>query len=71
MILQAFKEFCPLLKGFPHTIKLISNHWNPTYFITYYLLNHHQTRWSKFLSYLKFKINYRPGKVYSKVDTNT
>jgi hypothetical protein len=71
MILLAFKEYCPLLKGSPHTIKVISNHRNLTYFIIHHLLNYHQTQWSKFPLYLKFKIDYRPGKVYSKVDTYT
>jgi hypothetical protein len=35
------------------------------------LLNCHQTRWAKYLSYFNFKIVYHPGKAGGKPDTLT
>jgi hypothetical protein len=40
-IIQGYKEYCPLLEGFPPNIKVISDHGNLTYFITNHLLNYH------------------------------
>jgi hypothetical protein len=67
-IVRAFKEWCPLLEGSPHTIEVISDHQNLTYFTTNRLLNYCQTRWSEFLSCFDFKIDYRPRKAYGKAN---
>jgi hypothetical protein len=42
-IIQAFKEWRPLLEGSSHTIEVISDHQNLTYFTTNCLLNYCQT----------------------------
>jgi hypothetical protein len=70
-IVQAFKEWHPLLKGSPHTIKVISNNRNLTYFTTNRLLNYRQTRWSEFLSCFDFKIDYTLRKAHSKANALT
>jgi hypothetical protein len=41
-IIWAFKEWCPRLTGSPHTIKVISDHRNLTYFTTNRLSNYGQ-----------------------------
>jgi hypothetical protein len=43
-IIRTFKEWCPLLDGSPHTLKVLSNYQNLTYFTINCLLNCHQTR---------------------------
>jgi hypothetical protein len=43
-IVQAFEEYLPLLECFPHTIEVISDYQNLTYFTTNRLLNYPQTR---------------------------
>jgi hypothetical protein len=70
-IIHAFKKWCPLLEGFPHTIEVIFDHQNLTYFTTNYLLNYLQTQWFKLLSCFNFEIHYRPGKVCGKADVLT
>jgi hypothetical protein len=39
-IFYAFKEWCPLLEGFSHTIEVISDHQSLMYFTTNHLLNY-------------------------------
>jgi hypothetical protein len=70
-IVWAFKEWRPLLEGSPHTIKVISDYRNLTYFTTNLLLNYRQTRWSEFLSHFDFKINHRLRKEHGKANTLT
>jgi hypothetical protein len=67
-IVWAFKEWYLLLEGFPHTIEVISDHRNLTYFTTNRLLNYCQTQWSEFLSRFDFKIDYRPGKAHGEAN---
>jgi hypothetical protein len=70
-IVRAFEEWRPELEGVLHPIQVLSNHKNLEYFISTKLLNHHQTCWAEYLSYLNFKIVYRPGKAGGKPDTLT
>jgi hypothetical protein len=71
VIVQTFKEWCPLLEGCPHTIEVISDYQNLTYFTTNYLFNYCQTRWSEFFSCFDFKIHYRSRKAHSKANALT
>jgi hypothetical protein len=57
-IVQAFKAWCTLLEVSPHTIEVISNHQNLTYFTTNCLFNYCETLWLGFLSCFDYKINY-------------
>ena len=50
------------LIGSPHPISVISDHKNLEYFMTSWVLNQHQARWSMFLSEFDFKLEYAPGK---------
>jgi hypothetical protein len=43
-IVRAFKEWHPLQEDSPHTIEVISNHRNLTYFTNYHLLYYCQTQ---------------------------
>jgi hypothetical protein len=70
-IIYTFKEWCPLLEGFPQTIEVISDHRNLTYLATNHLLNYHQICRSKFHSHFDFKIHYRPEKAHGKADVLT
>jgi hypothetical protein len=70
-IVRSFKELRSLLAGLPHTINVISDHQNLTYFMTNCLLNYCQTRLSEFLSRFDFKIDNTPGQAYGKADAVT
>ena len=70
-IIQAFKEWRPLLEGAEHPVEVISDHRNLTYFTTNRLLNYRQTRWSECLSRFNYTINYRPGSAHGKANALT
>ena len=61
-IVDSLRDMRTWLIGSPHPISVISDHKNLEYFMTSWILNHHQARWSMFLSEFDFKLDYAPGK---------
>jgi hypothetical protein len=70
-IVHAFKDWCPPLDAFPHTIQMFSDHQNLTYITTNYLLNYRQTYWSEPLSLFDCKIDSRPAKAHDNANAVT
>jgi hypothetical protein len=58
-------------EGWADPIEILTDHKNLEYFMISKVLTRRQTRWSEFLSRLKFKIVYRPGKQGKKPDALT
>ena len=56
------------LEGYPHQVTVFSDHKNLAYFQNACILNRRQARWAPFLTRFDFKITYRPGKQWGKVD---
>jgi hypothetical protein len=54
------------VEGSPQIIKVISDHWNLTYFNTHCQSNYNQSHWSELLPCFDFKIDYWPGKAHGK-----
>jgi len=70
-IYEAFRIWRHYLEGSAAPINVITNHKNLKYFATTKLLNHHQARWSEYLSQFNLVIRFRPGKLSTKPDTLT
>ena len=61
-VVDSFRDMRSWLIGSPHPILVLSDHKNLAYFMSSQVLNHHQARWSMFLSEFDFKLDYSPGK---------
>src|SRR5882724_2014622 len=68
-IIRGLEEWRHILEGTKHTIEILNDHWNLTYFQGSQNLNRQQPRWSLFLSRFEFSLIHRPGKHSAKPDT--
>lgn len=57
-IIDAFEEWCYLLEGVQHNIKIYTDYKNREYYMSEYILNHHQARWNMSLCNFEFVITY-------------
>jgi len=60
-IIQGLEEWRHILEGTKHTIEILNDHRNLTYFWGSQNLNHWQACWSLFLSRFDFSLIHRPG----------
>ena len=60
-IIRGLEEWRHILEGTKHTIEILNDHWNLTYFWGSQNLNHQQACWSLFLSRFDFSLIHRPG----------
>src|SRR5882672_595565 len=65
---RGLEEWRHILEGTKHTIEVLNNHRNLTYFRESQNLNHRQARWSLFLSRFDFSLIHRPGRHSAKPD---
>ena len=70
-IIKSFEEWCPILEGTGLPIKIFTDHRNLQYFMFTKQLSRRQARWSKFLLYFNFVIQYWPDKLEAKSDPLT
>ena len=59
-VIQGLEEWRHILEGTKHTIEILNDHQNITYFQGSQNLNHQQARWSLFLSRFDFLLIHRP-----------
>ncbi len=71
IIVCAFKKWWSELEDFIYSVKMITNHKNLEYFISTKQLNHHQARWSEFLSRFNYCIAYHFNKINDKLNALT
>ena len=71
VIIRAFEEWRPELKGAAEQVQVITDHKNLEYFMTTKQLSRYQAHWSEFLSRFNFTIQYRPGKLNNCADALT
>jgi hypothetical protein len=67
-IVQALEEWHHYLEGVRHPIEIWTDHKNFEYFCTTQKLNHHQARWSLYLSHFDFSLQHKPGRSMGKPD---
>ena len=67
-IIRALEEWCDYLEGVQHPVEIWMDHKNLEYFRSVQKLNHHQARWSLYLSRFDFTLHHRPGKSMGKPD---
>ena len=67
-IIQALEEWRHFLEGAAEQIEICTDHKNLAYFRTAQKLNHHQARWSLYLSRFHFSLIHRPGNQMGKPD---
>jgi len=67
-IVQAFKEWEPLLKSCQQQIIVWTDHKNLEYFTTTKTLMRRQARWAEFVAEFDFIVKYRPGEKNGKPD---
>jgi hypothetical protein len=60
-IVAAFQEWRVYLEGPKHTVKVLTDHKNLTYFTTTKKLNRRQVRWAELLASYNFQIHYQKG----------
>lgn len=60
-IVEAFRHWRHYLEGSAHTVSVLTDHNNLTYFMTTKELNRRQARWAEKLSAFDFDIEHRPG----------
>ena len=70
-IVDAFREWRPLLYGAARTIRILSDHLNLQAFTTKQRLNRRQARWAAELQDYDFVIEHRPGRQNGKADALT
>ena len=68
IIVYAFKKWWSELEDSIYSVEMIMNHKNLEYFISIKQLNHHQARWSKFLSRFNYHIAYYFNKINDKLN---
>src|SRR5882724_3850245 len=67
-VIQGLEEWRHILEGTKHTIEILNDHQNLTYFWGSWNLNHWQARWSLFLSRFDFLLIHRPRRHSTKPD---
>src|SRR5467141_3687982 len=67
-VIRGLEEWRHILEGTKHTIEVLNNHRNLTYFRESQNLNRWQARWSFFLSRFDFSLIHRPGRHSAKPD---
>ena len=67
-IINALEVWRHLLEGAEHTIEVLSDHRNLTYWTTAKDLTRRQARWALYLSRFSFTITHRPGASSGKPD---
>jgi len=67
-VVRGLEEWRHILEGTKHTIEVLNDHWNLTYFRESQNLNRRQARWSLFLSRFDFSLIHRPGRHSAKPD---
>lgn len=60
-IVDSFRDMRPWLMGTSQPISVVCDHKNLEYFMTSRVLNPRQARWSTFLSYFDFQLDWAPG----------
>src|SRR5467141_3415344 len=67
-VVRGLEEWRHILEGTKHTIEVLNDHRNLTYFRESQNLNCRQARWSLFLSRFDFSLIHRPGRHSAKLD---
>ena len=67
-VIRGLEEWRHILEGTKHTIKILNDHQNLTYFRTAQTRNHHQARWSLYLSQFDYSLAHRAGRHLAKPD---
>jgi len=67
-VIRGLEEWRHILEGTKHTIEILNDHWNLTYFQGSQNLNRQQAHWSLFLSRFDFSLIHRPGQHSAKLD---
>src|SRR5882724_1527103 len=67
-IIQGLEEWRHILEGTKHTIEILNDHRNLTFFQGSQNLNRWQAHWSLFLSRFDFSLIHRPGRHSAKPD---
>src|SRR5258707_311467 len=70
-IFKAFKNWQHFLEGSAKVIDMVTNHKNLEYFMSSKKLSCHQARWAEFLGQFNMKVQFRPGRLGSKLDALT
>jgi len=68
-VIQGLEEWRHVLEGAKHTIEILNDHRNLTYFWTSQNLNCQQAHWSIYLWQFDFSLTHRPGGHSAKLDT--
>ena len=68
LVICGLEEWRHILEGIKHTIEILNDHRNLTYFQTAQTLNHCQARWSLYLSQFNYSLTHRAGKHAAKPD---
>ena len=67
-VICGLEEWRHILEGTKHTIEILNDHRNLTYFRTAQTLNCRQARWSLYLSHFDYSLAHRAGRHSSKPD---
>src|SRR5882724_3809290 len=67
-VIRDLEEWRHIMEGTKHTIEILNNNRNLTYFWGSQNLNHQQACWSLFLSRFYFSLIHRPGRHSAKLD---
>jgi len=67
-VIQGLEEWRHILEGNKHTVLILNNHRNITYFRAAHNLNCWQALWYLFLSRFDFPLIHRPGQYSAKLD---
>src|SRR6266481_398194 len=67
-VIHRLEEWRHILEGTKHTIEILNDHKNLTYFRMAQTLNHRQARWSLYLSQFDYSLAHRAGKHLAKPD---
>src|SRR5258708_15910907 len=70
-IFEAFKNWQHFLEGSAKVINMVTDHKNLEYFTSSKKLLHHQARWAEFLGQFNMKVQFRLGRLGSKLDMLT
>src|SRR5258707_1668379 len=70
-IFKAFKNWQHFLEGSAEVIDTVTNHKNLEYFTSSKKLSHCQARWAEFLGQFNMKVQFRSGRLGSKLDALT
>jgi hypothetical protein len=60
-VIRALEDWCHFLEGAHHKFEIWTDHKHLGYFMMAKRLNHHQARWSLYLSRFNFSIHHQPG----------